>query len=54
MGANTLKTIAFLLGKLGITYIEHLWDSANNSWCSFEAKMERMCDIPPEMKELIA
>lgn len=31
MGAPTLKSITFVLGILGITRAEHLWDQDNNS-----------------------
>lgn len=48
----TLKNITLTLGKIDITKVGHLWQLADNSWNSFEEKLDRSRGIPENMRML--
>lgn len=41
-----------MLGKLGVTKAEHLWDPTSNTWKDFDEKMTRLCGIPQWLRDL--
>lgn len=53
MEKGTLKILTLTLEKLGITKVAHLWNNKENTWRSFEAKLEHTCNIPPKIKDLV-
>lgn len=54
MACVTLKNITLTLCKLGITQAVHLQEHSDGTWKSFEAKMDQLRGISPEMQALTA
>lgn len=50
------KTLSLniILGKLGVTKVEHLWDEVNQGWPNYNAKMARMRNVPHGQWDLLS
>lgn len=41
-----------VMGKLGVTKATHLWDNQHDAWKLFEEKLNCICGVPIELKDI--